>query len=165
MMYNISSHSYGPGVIVFHVSEESHGKAWYPSPRVPCRRMKGEDDKIPRVCVSPTIKQCLLAIDGVRELSFSKIMFDDVGWFVYKTDAEAFYPGFNLVPDSDITNEHWILTKSKFVLVGTVAYSREEDSVYVLYTDGIRENIDSQISFVECDTTINFTPPNRVTHK
>ena len=131
---------------MFHVSQKDHGKVWRPTPRVPERTMTGEDKTTPRVCVCPTVRQCLMAIDGIGDLRFSGFLHSDTGWFVYETDEECYKPDVSLVPDFDITSEHWVTDKRLFSRVGVVRYSSLLDEIYVEFSGGGTASVERKVT-------------------
>lgn len=94
---------------MFHVSIDRGEKTWRAFPRIPVRRHKSgaEDSTTARICVAPTVYQCLLAIDGISSLKYSSIRLAE-SWLIYTTNASA-YSAEGLVPDFSRTEEHWII--------------------------------------------------------
>lgn len=123
---------------MFHVSSNFLGNEWVAYPRIPDRAMEGEDKVTPRICVSPSIKGCLLAIDGIKSLGLSGVLADESGWFIYKTEAKAI-DASNFVPDAYLTEECWITDSCRFKLAGQVMPSSDHKSIIVLWGDGSRE--------------------------
>ena len=126
---------------MFHVSRKFHGFTWTPTPRVPHRTMTNEDQSTPRVCVSPTVSQCLLAIDGINSLEHSAIINQHSHWYIYQTDHPPVKVKPHQVPDVELTNEHWITETAQFKLIGEVGYSITQNEIYVLWSDYRREVI------------------------
>lgn len=84
-------------------------------PRVPQSRNELEDDKIKRICVAPTIRQCLDAIP--RAGNIMRFMME-VGMPVvihaYYLEADRVeYDTREYVPDAELTGEMWVLEKPK----------------------------------------------------
>lgn len=84
-------------------------------PRVPTSRTDFEDDKIKRICVTPTIRQCLTAMPRAGE-SIRWIL--SIGMPVvihaYYLEADRVeYDTKEYVLDAEITDEFWILEKPK----------------------------------------------------
>lgn len=126
---------------MFHVSRKFHGFTWTPTPRVPPRTMINEDQSTPRVCVSPTVTQCLLAIDGINSLEHSAIINQHSHWYIYQTDHPPVKVKPHQVPDVELTNEHWITETAQFKLIGEVGYSITQNEIYILWSDYRREVI------------------------
>lgn len=104
-------------------------------PRCPNSEFIGEDDTIPRVCVSKTIKGCVMSapwgMRGVYTLglidvnrdSFRRLHgVDDEGMYVnlkvYELETDSYIDSDflyenKLVPDANITEECWILNSIK----------------------------------------------------
>lgn len=77
-------------------------------PRVPSSLMEGEDNKVPRICVCPSLLGCLTAIGS---LSTGQVL------QVYKTNSGEYYqPTDSQVPDSYLTGELWLLKEHSFYL-------------------------------------------------
>jgi hypothetical protein len=95
----------------YHVSTRDYQEeqsVW--SPWVPLDSGINELE-IPRICVSPTISQCLLAIN------YKAFYYDRL--IIYKTNAKVYYPvGVN---DQKITEEMWILSPIKFIYCGEIS--------------------------------------------
>ena len=86
-------------------------------PRVPETRIKGgyEDDKIKRICVAPSIKDCLLSIPGagitVKWLQYVGL---PVIIHAYYLEADCVeYDTSDYVLDAEATHEMWVLEKPK----------------------------------------------------
>lgn len=122
----------------YHVTMDLENKEKEFIPRVPKYRCKDEDSTIPRVCVCPTLEGAVGAFPyksyyinkhmNFREqnyLTYYKIQNNNLK---YKTDEEI----KDLVPDSHITNEHWILDKFKATPT-TIKVKRLELSSYHSY--------------------------------
>lgn len=70
-------------------------------PKIPKNKMKHEDNKTLRICVSQSINGCLTAIGGFR-----------IGEFVYIHECESenvIQPTIEQVEDVCFTGEQWIL--------------------------------------------------------
>lgn len=87
-------------MILYHVSKDPHISETVVYPRIPTYRMEGEDQLIPRICVSPSILGCLSAVDQL-----------EVGDAVYIYTCESnniFQPSCQQVADQHLTGEVWI---------------------------------------------------------
>jgi hypothetical protein len=84
-------------------------------PRMPLSSMNGEDITTPRVCVSLSLMECLAGIGKLMEdvLSFNSYKIDSPflgGYVISRLDADYLVkPNSKLVPDADVTNEHWLV--------------------------------------------------------
>lgn len=116
---------------LFHISTKNLGKEKIFTPRIPSNRYEGlqvwntymgemiyEDDTIPRICVSPDIARCLLAMG----LPCHRVT-PQIKGYVYVADkprAVSRDLPMSLVPDAIETKEYWILSKTKMKRVGTI---------------------------------------------
>ncbi len=84
-------------------------------PRVPASRSEYEDDQIKRICVSPTIRQCIDAIPRAGNIMrFMREVGMPVVIHAYYLEADRVeYDTSEYVPDADVTGEMWILEKPK----------------------------------------------------
>ena len=82
-------------------------------PRVPKSRSEYEDDQIKRICVSPTIRQCIDAIPRAGNIMrFMREVGMPVVIHAYYLEADKVeYDTTEYVPDADVTGEMWILEK------------------------------------------------------
>lgn len=83
-------------------------------------RTDGEPD-IKRICVSPTLEQCLVAVP------YSK--WDEIS--VYKTKEKVIARKSRKVFDSSITQEGWITISTPFVRVGSLNMARLEKTTKI----------------------------------
>lgn len=123
--------------ILYHVSRDLFHDGKF-IPRIPMDRTEGEDEKIGRVSVAPTIEDCLSAIPGGGS-RLDETIIDRRGYFkVFKIDtkkleiadsdvvkSEYLFKN-NLLPDAYHTDEHWITVP--FVVA-------EEDSFFIKLGD------------------------------
>lgn len=93
----------------YHVTDTKHwGESIILNPRIPVRL--GEDEpQIERICVAPTVAQCISAVRP--EESFLCI-------YRTATPVSAYWP--NGVSDYRITQEKWLLRPTRFVNVGYI---------------------------------------------
>lgn len=84
-------------------------------PRVPESRSLLEDAETKRICVSPTIRQCLDAIPRAGQIMrFMREVEMPVVVHAYYLEADQIqYDTRDYVPDADLTGEMWILEKPK----------------------------------------------------
>lgn len=95
---------------MYHISRKYLGDGVVLTPQIPTHRNTSECALTKRICVAPTIYQCLLAIDGIEDLKYSSI--PPEGWFVYHT-KEIGVPARDVF-DVDKTQEHWLLESTYF---------------------------------------------------
>lgn len=77
------------------------------TPKIPNNywtKMGVEDNKTPRICVTNTLRQSLMAISAPIE---NKIL------YVYGAVTDLYIKAKN-VPDAKLTNEYWILAPTRF---------------------------------------------------
>lgn len=107
--------------ILYHVSTDLKHSGYF-EPRIPsCRHQDAENDNIERVCVAPTIEDCLTAIpNGGMNLDWLNMKTRGY-YLVFRIDTDKL--GISpkniisadelfkkdLVRDAEITNEYWIL--------------------------------------------------------
>ena len=97
---------------LFHVSEENLNNKVL-TPRIPTNSWfidNGyEDNKTPRICVTKSIDNCLIAIgDDIKDMVLNVYVLE-------KVDEELITkkPSKEEVPDVEVTNELWILNKAR----------------------------------------------------
>jgi hypothetical protein len=118
---------------MYHVSSCFLGISVFLTPKVPNARNETECSITKRICVAPSIKKCLLAIDGISDLKYSGI--DENGWYVYHT-TEVGYPAKEVF-DYEITNENWLLKESEFKYIGKVFLSESNEIIIEEYREAI----------------------------
>lgn len=104
---------------LYHVTMDLETEEKEFVPRIPKYRCKDEDDTIARVCVCPTLEGAVGAFPYKTYYFNQYINYRDEYYLVYykiptanlefKTSEEL----KDLVPDSHITKEHWILNRFK----------------------------------------------------
>lgn len=99
-------------MIVFHLSDRYLGSAAVLNPRLPRDPMRGENMRIQRVSVAPTLIGCMEALHYAR--------YNRGRWFVYVADAIPDEPLH--VPDAVNTGELWLLVPTRFAYAGRVAH-------------------------------------------
>lgn len=111
----------------YHVSSVYLGKKVKLKPKVPETISKGynEDATTKRVCISPTVGQCLMGKSGVKtvESALEDIMEDF--YYVYEILTTEAVPALN-VHDAHRTDEHWILEEREFTLIGEIKRGTKE---------------------------------------
>lgn len=108
----------------YHVSRMYLGKSKVFLPKIPESAVRSlEDVETPRICVAPTIIQCLMGIAGTEDIEFefrnkSKDKFDEL--FVYTPmDCSKVSPA-GRIPDFQRTKEHWILEPCEMSYLGKI---------------------------------------------
>jgi hypothetical protein len=93
----------------------SFDEVYHFEPRVPASRNELEDDQIKRICVAPTIRQCLDAIPKAGNIvRFMRTVGMPVVIHAYYLEADRVeYDTKDYVPDADTTGEMWVLEKPK----------------------------------------------------
>lgn len=87
-------------MIFYHVSKDPHISETVVYPRIPTYRMEGEDQSVPRICVSPSILGCLNAVD---QLEVNGVV------YIYTCESNVFcQPSCQQVADQHLTGEMWI---------------------------------------------------------
>lgn len=127
----ISSSSY------YHVSEKDFGNKVRFLPRIPISAASNER-KIKRICVSPSIAGCMVALGGLLEFPL----------YVYKTkgDVDVYGAGSSVV-DWKATLEHWIVEPTVFYRVGEITeHDLGSDLYYELMSlnCGLKEEVPKQ---------------------
>jgi len=118
---------------MYHVSVIYLGNHVIFKPKVPKTKNITECTITKRICVSPTIEQCLFGIDGISELKYSGI--DKNGWYIYQTE-EVGLPAKEVF-DYEITNENWLLKESEFKYIGKVFLSESNELIIDKYEEAI----------------------------
>jgi len=116
-------------------------------PKIPRHRLLFEDGVTPRICVAPTVEDCITAI-GVEKFSYSSCFWGTAPMRDFETcevfpiiiqkfgNNEAYYkPSYREVPDVAWTNEMWIRepatpidTKLVWLDGGSIFANYSEDS-------------------------------------
>ncbi len=91
----------------FHVTTANFGSSKLLVPRMKGDHRPNSEPKLSRICVSPTIWQCFLALGECLDDGEFSIQ-------VYCAD-ESPTPSYG-VEDADITDEHWYTTPTRFHL-------------------------------------------------
>lgn len=110
---------------MYHISRVYKGVKAKITPKIPrFAKENCENYSTKRICVSPTIRQCIQGIDGIERMSNSSL---EIGssWYVYKTDKKGI-PAKKIL-DFDVTNEHWIKEETTFSYVGRIFRFSESD--------------------------------------
>lgn len=110
---------------MYHVSATYLGMKPLFEPKVPCNaEYNGEDYTTKRICVSPTIKQCVLGIDGIQNIESTSL---EVGysWYVYRTLTKG-VPA-ETIHDFETTEEHWIKKATRLQYFGRLYRISEND--------------------------------------
>lgn len=113
---------------MFFVSKHDLGKNPILKPRVPENFMTTngfEDHATARICVTPTIDKCLMALsDNLAD----KVL------FVYETkNIDFITPTVNQVPDVNLTNESWFVCDTQFMFVKRILVLRAKENFKYSY--------------------------------
>jgi hypothetical protein len=148
----------------YHVSCKNHGQQIVFTPREIKYHFGGGEPSYPRVCVAPSVAECLAAIR--HDIGSSNL-------YVYRTATQerAYYPKqefvnserayrdfeslnlarvnnrfFAKVEDAHITNERWVLTPTRFVLMSVIKKARayEIDAMLPNFQPGDPRGFDEQ---------------------
>lgn len=77
-----------------------------------------DESDVPRVCVAPTVKQCLFSIMAEEFWEVVSYFEDDL--VVYGTNERPDAPADESVEDRALTDEHWFLRPVELHRVGTL---------------------------------------------
>lgn len=110
---------------LFHISYENHdGECFHP--RIPDEliRMEGEDDKYTRVCFSTSMSGCYRAL-GEHISDFEPELYVHIPINMDKIIQRGglYKPNDKLVPDVNMTNEHWCRRPVKLKCIGKAKFS------------------------------------------
>lgn len=103
---------------LYHVSIDANLEPHHFIPRIPSRCLNGEDKKIPRVCASDSINNCLQGCPDSYIFSTESIVLQSAFLYVYEIDMlkigyrniRLWQELIELVPDVPTTKEYWITT-------------------------------------------------------
>lgn len=111
----------------YHVSSAYLGDVFSFTPKVPETISKGfnEDASTKRVCVSPTIGQCLMGKSGVKTVGSALEDIMQPEYFVYEIQTKNALPA-TTVHDYSITHEHWLLGEEEFRMIRTIKRGTKE---------------------------------------
>ena len=120
------------------------------SPRIPKNFFTEngyEDNKTPRVCFSPSVRQSLMGINcsktGTRFYVYSPENTNAIKKYLVKPDKKS-------VPDVEITNEIWCLSKVKIKRVGVIETTTSVDKPHLFkYGDNTAELYEWKFKWVE----------------
>lgn len=123
-------------MVYYKVLLEDRGDTIFLSPSIPKHPMKGEDTKVPRICVAPTILQCIQSIDCINILSERSD--NKLPIYVYATITNAALvldsPTSDQVPDKWKTGEMWIRSMCPFIKISKGYISKQFDFPNVCYS-------------------------------
>lgn len=111
----------------YFITQEDMGQTMSLNPRCPIN--KCDDEPLAkRICVAPTAANCMNAID----LNLGNL-------YVYRTrrKVKARVP-YN-VYDSDITKEHWLMSRTRFTLVEVLSLTDEYGWLNIGHTDHVQK--------------------------
>lgn len=133
-------------------------------PRIPKYRCEDEDNTIKRVCVCPTLKDSLGAFpykghyvnNLMRRRNENYLAYYEipVGSLNYKTDKEI----HDLVPDSHITKEHWVLEnfKAKSNIIKLKKFKLSSYNKYINEYSGFVEELEYENSIEDYDRECEY---------
>lgn len=103
---------------LYHLSIDRHDDAIF-EPRIPDNRAGFEDNTIPRICVSTSIRGCLkaLCMDGTH---CSAYIYTPIEYNRNKIADNLYKPTIYEVPDVIETREKWITCPVKMHCIGVV---------------------------------------------
>ncbi len=101
---------------LFHVTNENWGNEIILSPRVSKRFKWLGEPETPRICVAETPEQAWFAAGS-----------DSFPTKIYECNSQNSIPAEN-VEDSPVTGERWLLTDTKFKLIGEIKPFEFNDS-------------------------------------
>lgn len=84
---------------------------------------KYTEPDIPRICLSPTIDQCFIAIYPNISKFYEEKGIKHLTFYVYQPEGKVNAVNTKGVWDSHITDEKWLLEPTKMILVGEVEIS------------------------------------------
>lgn len=152
-------------MIYYRICFEDMGNSTIIHPSIPKHPAKGEDTITPRICVAPTIPQCIKALELTNFITKDT---PSIKVFVYFTVIDErnsdilLYNPIN-VPDDWLTGEMWIKTPCLFqkVFTGTIRKQMEiPNTGYSRYTfvrDGHEEVADRHCATAVYGTKDNFS--------
>jgi hypothetical protein len=97
----------------YFITQVDMGKTMSLNPRVP-KGMHEDEPYIKRICVAPSAANCMTAIDLY-----------DGNLYVYRTRRKVKARIPHDVYDQHITNEQWLMTKTRFTLVDTLVIKND----------------------------------------
>ena len=114
---------------MFHVSSKDLGKKFVFVPRIPQSAEREKECIITeRICVAPTVLNCLLAINGTTELCRQPVALKYPPLVVYEFQCDEYYtPSKEECFDVDSYGEKWILHNEIGYRVG---YIKTHDLVF-----------------------------------
>lgn len=105
---------------MFHVSRKFIGQSVIMKTQIPRSAPDFEDRTTPRICISPTIEQCVMGISGTSIKDALKLI-KNQDWYIYTTDSWDYIPAKDVFDHND-TEEHWLLEPTKFNLYGSICF-------------------------------------------
>lgn len=105
----------------YHLSANLNRKEVHLTPRVEGDNRDETEPRIPRICVAPTIEQCLTALPYTLNDSF----------YIYRTKDACVATEPYDVFDAGVTQEGWITTPTTFVKFGRLHFSDIEKKLEI----------------------------------
>jgi hypothetical protein len=123
----------------YHISVENWRKEKRLTPRIFGINRSDNEPDIARICVSPTIEGCLVALGAC--LSYEPNI------YVYRTKNKVLGKRSYQVVDSHITGERWITRPVKFIKYGKIDISKLPESLFKLHTGNISDTYQQRKMF------------------
>ena len=127
---------------LYHLSIDRHHDTVF-EPRIPDDRAEFEDNTVPRICVSTSIRGCLKAI-GMDGMYGNAFIYIPIQYGKNKIADNLYKPTIDEVPDVLETREKWITCPVKMHCVGMVTiephhgcWSRQKDKVTIRWDENI----------------------------
>jgi hypothetical protein len=98
----------------YHVTQKKWPKRITLSPRKIGEHRAIDEPEINRICVSPSIEECIIALGSCLKY-YSNIN-------IYRTVSKVYAYNSYDIPDSHITQEKWLINPTRFMKIGAVNY-------------------------------------------
>lgn len=120
----------------FHVTQNPFwGKEIILKPKPDGGNRSSGEPKLPRICASPTIEQCLVALGECLRCNASI--------YIYRTKNKIKTMNPRGIVDSKLTGEVWIINKTKFIKIGHLVPSNLPEELFWMNT-GTKFDIKTQ---------------------
>lgn len=112
---------------MYHVTYKYLGETVTLKTNIP---KQDNETSIPRICVAPTIRQCILGVEGITDIGLIAMIFRKsrsmpITYHIYQPKIDKFIPADESVRDRGITNEYWILNNVVADYLGSVIMDLE----------------------------------------
>lgn len=101
---------------------------------------------IPRICVSPTIEQCFMAIYPNISHFYEEEDIEALTFTVYKVVNVKDVVKAKQVLDAHVTDEHWLLVDSQLTKVGKVTIGIDPGIEFKFYPFGLSDGLELFLS-------------------